>query len=168
MKLGKKTARHEAVKLKLAKYLDRSILPKPPAEFGHEGVVNVWGMLGNDDFGDCVLAGAGHETMLWSGLGHKPAQFDTKSVLSDYSAITGSPKSRRARLARKPPQGCCLCRYQTRRHSGAPQDRLWISLTPGSHGRQSKGRQSMAGTTSHWYADARNGYRASHGEKSSR
>jgi hypothetical protein len=25
-----------------------------------------WGMLGNDHYGDCVWAGAAHETMLWN------------------------------------------------------------------------------------------------------
>jgi hypothetical protein len=43
-------------------------------------------MLGNDEFGDCVFAGAGHEHMVWSG---GKMNFTTDNVLSDYSAVTG-------------------------------------------------------------------------------
>ena len=90
LKLGKTKARPDAVKFKLAEYLDTSLLPSPPKNFGHERlVVGSWGMLGNDQYGDCVWAGAAHETMLWNREGARTAIFDDQSVLSDYSAVTG-------------------------------------------------------------------------------
>ena len=46
-------------------------------------------MLGNDNYGDCVLAGAAHETMLWNAEAKHPVTFTDKDVLSDYTAITG-------------------------------------------------------------------------------
>jgi hypothetical protein len=47
-------------------------------------------LLGNDSVGDCVFAGAAHETMLWTlESGNPRAHFTTKDVLSDYSALTG-------------------------------------------------------------------------------
>jgi hypothetical protein len=89
-KYGKTPARINSVQLKLADYFDHaSVLPKIPAEFGHENLVHAWEMLGNDEFGDCVWAGAAHETMSWcADAGQKPV-FTPDSVLSDYTAVTG-------------------------------------------------------------------------------
>jgi hypothetical protein len=91
MKLGKTPARPNAVTFKLAKYIDTTVLPTPPEQFGHENVVAAqgWGMLGNDQYGDCVWAGAAHETMLWNLERDKSVGFDPKHVLKDYTAVTG-------------------------------------------------------------------------------
>lgn len=89
-KLGKAPARKGAVKLRLRDYLDTSILPKPPKSFGHEDLVpGAWNMLGNDSYGDCVWAGAAHETMLWNAEAGKQIVFSDQAVLSDYTAVTG-------------------------------------------------------------------------------
>lgn len=48
-----------------------------------------WGMLGNDTAGDCVFAGAGHETINWTHLVGKEALFSTPNTLADYSTVTG-------------------------------------------------------------------------------
>lgn len=90
MRLGKKRARLGAVRLSLRRYIDLSTLPTPPAEFGSDDLVtNAWGMLGNDNAGDCVWAGAAHETMLWNAEAGSAVSFSDDSVLSDYSAVTG-------------------------------------------------------------------------------
>lgn len=87
--LGKKPAREGAIKFALRDYIAHEELPPPPAEFGYEAAVPAWGMLGNDRWGDCVLAGAAHETMLWNSLGGRSVAFSDASVSGDYSAITG-------------------------------------------------------------------------------
>lgn len=87
LKLGKTPAR-DAVKLKLATYVDPSALPKPPTEFGHERLVTDWGMLGNDKAGCCVWSGAGHETMLWNREAGKQVNITTASTLRNYSLVT--------------------------------------------------------------------------------
>lgn len=88
MKLGKREFTPDPRDLKLADYLTGA--PEPPAgDFGHEGLVSDWQMLGNDTAGDCVWAGAGHETMMLGAEGGHHPVFSTKSVLSDYSAVTG-------------------------------------------------------------------------------
>src|ERR1700719_386838 len=93
-KLGKKPARRGAVKFKLATYLVKPQLPTPPKVFGHQSLVGAqWGMLGNKDYGDCVWAGAAHETMLWNKEANKSATFSDDVVLGDYSAVTGFKKS---------------------------------------------------------------------------
>lgn len=89
MKLGKLPARPDAVKLKFAKYVDTSVLPKPPATFGHERLVTDWGMLGNDTAGCCVFSGAGHETMLWNREAGRTVNITTTSTLRNYSLVTG-------------------------------------------------------------------------------
>jgi hypothetical protein len=67
LKLGKKPARPGAVKFKFANFLVKPKLPTPPKVFGHEGLIGAnWEVRGNDHYGDCVWAGAAHETMLWN------------------------------------------------------------------------------------------------------
>lgn len=92
LKLGKSPARKGAVKFQFTDYVDLTKFPKIPDQFGHEDLVkNVdWGMLGNDIAGDCVFAGAAHETMIWSLMGgNTMAAFNRDCVFSDYSAVTG-------------------------------------------------------------------------------
>jgi len=86
-KLGKLPARKDVVKFKLSQY--DIALPTPPKTFGHQKLVSSWGMLANDEVGDCVIAGGAHETILWNQEAQKSINFTDQSVLSDYSAITG-------------------------------------------------------------------------------
>jgi hypothetical protein len=91
LKLGKKPATDDSRDLLFSTYLDATKLPAVPAQFGHEALFGpkAWGMLGNDEWGDCAWAGPAHETMLLTKEGGKPASFTTAGVLSDYSAGTG-------------------------------------------------------------------------------
>ena len=94
--LGKLPANHKtAPKLKFSDYFKGS-LPTPPATFGHAGLIgaSAWGMLGNDTLGDCVIAGACHETMMFTAEGSGTAAgFTTAAAVAIYSAITGyNPK----------------------------------------------------------------------------
>ena len=88
-KLGKKPARPGAFRLRLSFYLNAAALPPLPATFGHESLISYWGMLGNDNYGDCVWAGAAHEVMLLNKEANVDVSFTDASVLSDYSAVTG-------------------------------------------------------------------------------
>jgi len=87
MKLGKLPARKDAVKLKLSNY---GTLPVAPKSFKLFTTVSDWqGMLGNDRYGDCVWAGADHETILWNAERGQAVRFTEQNALSDYSAVTG-------------------------------------------------------------------------------
>ena len=88
-KYGKNPFIKDERDLKYAKYRLAEALPPIPATFGHEGQVTEWGMLGNDQVGDCVIAGSDHETMLFTEEGSTEAPFTTETALNDYSAITG-------------------------------------------------------------------------------
>jgi hypothetical protein len=90
-KLGKLPARPDAVTFKLASYVDlKAILPTIPTKVGHSSLLpaNV-GMFANDQFGDCVWAGAAHETILWNLMQGHAIEFNDRAVLSDYTAVTG-------------------------------------------------------------------------------
>lgn len=93
-KLGKKPARPGAVSFRFGDFFDRRKLPAPPARFGHESIGRAWGMLANDDWSNCVFAGAAHETMMWCAILGKMARFSNASVLGDYAAVTGFDPAR--------------------------------------------------------------------------
>ena len=86
--LGKKPARN-AVSFRFSTYFDASALPTPPPVFGKPWLVREPGVLANDKVGDCVWAGAAHETMLWRAEAGTPTAFTDAAVLADYSAVTG-------------------------------------------------------------------------------
>lgn len=89
-KLGLKAPIPGAVRLRFATYLNIPKLPTPPLVFGHYGLIPEWGMLGNDEWGDCAIAGPCHQTMLWTKEGSgTAAPFTTAAALQSYSAITG-------------------------------------------------------------------------------
>ena len=90
-KLGKKSARKWAVAARFSDYFHVANLPTPPAVFGGPPPNLNWeGMLGNDRYGNCVCAGAAHETIYWDTFSKNPiTTFTAACVLSDYSAVTG-------------------------------------------------------------------------------
>jgi hypothetical protein len=91
LKLGKAPAAPRPKDFLFAEFLTPApAMKEAPVGFGHGKLVTGgWGMLGNDNAGDCVFAGAAHETMLWNAIAHRQVPFNTSGVLSDYSAVTG-------------------------------------------------------------------------------
>lgn len=90
LRLGKQPATEDPRDLAFARYATTE-LPTPPDTFGHEQLFGpkAWGMLGNDEWGDCAWAGSAHETMLLTKESGHPVTFTTNGVLSDYAAGTG-------------------------------------------------------------------------------
>lgn len=89
-KRGKLPARPGAVQLAFGSYFKATNLPAVPPRFGRPEIVRAWGVLANDQFGDCVWAGAAHETMLLrADAGFPSPPFMTRDVLADYAAVTG-------------------------------------------------------------------------------
>jgi hypothetical protein len=93
--LGCAPPRPGSVQLKLAAYLDVAALPPIPASFGHEEHTPPipFGMLGNDAWGDCVVASQCHAQQVFSYAGGHPLSFNTSDVGRDFTAITGLPPS---------------------------------------------------------------------------
>jgi len=90
LKLGKQTARHDPRALLLASYVTAG-LPTPPASFDLTTKVGQsWGMMDNDQIGDCTCAAAGHLIMEWTAnAGKKMVTPTDKQIVAAYSAITG-------------------------------------------------------------------------------
>lgn len=89
MKLGKRPASHDSRDLLFSDYRQTGATI-PVARIGyHHDIPDPIGMLGNDRYGDCVWAGAAHETMLWNATQARAVPFDDEHVLADYTAVTG-------------------------------------------------------------------------------
>jgi hypothetical protein len=89
LKLGKAVARHDPRTLLLASYLTPA-LPAPPASLDISTKVPSWGMMANDQLGDCTCAAAGHLIMEWTANAGKQMVTPTdQQVIAAYSAITG-------------------------------------------------------------------------------
>jgi len=87
-KLGKLAPKFHPDTLTLGKYLT-PILPFLKSSVAWERKVTNWSMLGNDNYGDCVEAGAGNTIMTMtsqSGIQYSPT---TAQILQDYTNITG-------------------------------------------------------------------------------
>jgi hypothetical protein len=90
LKLGKAAARYDPRTLLLASYVTPA-LPAPPASFDLTPKVGAsWGMMDNDQIGDCTCAAAGHLIMEWTAnAGKKMVTPTDKQIVAAYSAITG-------------------------------------------------------------------------------
>jgi hypothetical protein len=89
LKLGKQVARHDPRTLLMASYVTPA-LPTPPASFDLTSKVKTWGMMDNDQIGDCTCAAAGHLIMEWTtNAGKKMATPSDKQIVAAYSAVTG-------------------------------------------------------------------------------
>ena len=90
LKLGKQPAQPRSTDFKFSQFAAEISLPNVPSRFGHGTAYSDWKMLGNDQYGDCVWAGAAHEHMLFNKVvQHQDVPFDDQCVLGDYSAVTG-------------------------------------------------------------------------------
>ena len=89
LKLGKQVARHDPRTLLLASYVTPA-LPAPPDQVDLTSKINSWGMMENDQLGDCTCAAAGHLIMEWTAnAGKKTVTPTDKQIVAAYSAITG-------------------------------------------------------------------------------
>jgi hypothetical protein len=65
MKLGRRAIRRDGRTLRLGAYL-RPQLPAPPPRVDWTRGLAQWGMMLNDQLGDCTIAGCAHAVQLWS------------------------------------------------------------------------------------------------------
>lgn len=89
--LGKGEARPDPRDFKFRHYDHALKTFQLPANFGFDHAIppKAWGMLGNDEQGDCVWAGACHEHMLFGARGSGAESFTTTDALADYHACAG-------------------------------------------------------------------------------
>jgi hypothetical protein len=63
--------------------------PSPPDMIDWIGNELNWGVMGNDEAGDCVLACFGHLIEAWTGAAGRRTPVPDQSILAAYSALTG-------------------------------------------------------------------------------
>jgi hypothetical protein len=87
--LGMRTYRPGAIRFKLEDYVDVAKIETPKV-FGHIDNSVDYLMLGNDQCGDCVVAGECHETMIWTrAVTGRAAPFTAQIALEEYKAASG-------------------------------------------------------------------------------
>lgn len=89
LKLGRKAIKHDSRTLKLARYLVEGTLPAaPPAVDWMFGLTN-WGMMLNDQLGDCTIAAAAHAVQVWTAALGGEQTLDDDAVLAAYEQWDG-------------------------------------------------------------------------------
>lgn len=88
MKLGKLPARKDPRTLRYGAYRTASLTAPNQAHWGRRA--KPYGMLGNDDYGDCAEAAQGHVEQMWAiDSGSSTYTPTEQQTLDAYSAITG-------------------------------------------------------------------------------
>lgn len=87
-KLGKLAPVHRPGTLMLAKYLPKAKIVVPE-EIDNYSAVGDWGMMRNDELGDCTCAAAGHMVQAWTKLSGTEVVIPDTSIVEAYSAVTG-------------------------------------------------------------------------------
>ena len=92
-KLGKKPAHHDPRTLQMANYLE-VLPPIPPAQDWTAKAASDWGMMLNDQLGDCTCAAIGHFIQGWTAnAGPKEIVLPDQTILKTYEAVAGyNPK----------------------------------------------------------------------------
>ncbi len=87
-KLGKLPVRTDVRTLRLARYVDTSKLPPPPAALDLTGHVPDWPMYANDRIGDCTIAAAGHMIEAWTAASRGTAvEVSESAVLTAFDRV---------------------------------------------------------------------------------
>ena len=89
-KLGKLPAIYDSRTLKFSNYL-KANLPAPPPSVEYGNKVKSWPMFGNDKYGDCTCAAAGHMIQDWTANSGKLATPTLSSVIKFYEHFVGDP-----------------------------------------------------------------------------
>jgi hypothetical protein len=88
-KLGKHPPRNDKRTLKLGDYIQPA-LPTPPTSVDWTAKVTCpWTMMGNDQYGDCTCAGAGHLIMDWTANAATCFTPTDDQILTAYNAVDG-------------------------------------------------------------------------------
>jgi hypothetical protein len=96
LKLGKRAPWHDSRTLRLADYL-KAGLPAPPSMIDWTAGLSSWGMMLNDQLGDCTIAAVGHAIQAWTACAGSELTLPDWVILDYYEAwdgyIAGDPAS---------------------------------------------------------------------------
>ena len=87
-KLGKLPVRTDVRTLSLARYVDTTTLPSPPATLDLTDRVREWPMYDNDKIGDCTCAAAAHMIEAWTAESSgRAVELDVQAVLDAFDRV---------------------------------------------------------------------------------
>ena len=86
LKLGKKPAIYDPRTLVLEKYTAVAS-PAPPKEVDWTCGIKDWGMMLNDQIGDCTCAAVGHMVQAWTANGGTERTLPDSAILAAYEAV---------------------------------------------------------------------------------
>ena len=91
MKLGKLAKRHDPRTLKLSNYVSKAgiVIPTQPLTEDWMSKVQEWGMMVNDQVGDCAVAGPGHIILRDTTYQGAPFRPSDAQIIKAYSDISG-------------------------------------------------------------------------------
>jgi hypothetical protein len=88
LKLGKRPARHDMRTLQMANYLRLPAIPA--AKDWTAKAQQAWGMMKNDQLGDCTCAAAGHIIQVWTAnAGREEVTVTDDQIVTAYERISG-------------------------------------------------------------------------------
>jgi hypothetical protein len=87
-KLGRKAVVVDSRTMRLSKYFTATLPPPPPARDWTLGGKS-WGMMLNDQLGDCTCAGLGHAVQIWTANASKEVTVTDAQVLTAYEQWCG-------------------------------------------------------------------------------
>lgn len=88
VKLGKKAAKFDKRTLRLAKYFKLD-LPAAPASVDWTKGITSWGVMKNDELGDCTCAAIAHAVQVWTANTGSEVTISDDVVLQTYSKFCG-------------------------------------------------------------------------------
>jgi|GEM_PF-452422 len=87
--MGKKPVRHDPRTLMLRRYLPTSLPPPPVSVDWTKAATPRWGMMKNDELGDCTGAAVGHAEQDWTANNGSEFTVTDADVVAFYSGSTG-------------------------------------------------------------------------------
>jgi len=89
VKLGKSRPKFDSRTLLFGAYVTKN-LPAPPSSVDYSKAVSSWPMMGNDKYGDCTCAAAGHMIEEWTANTGAEKTLTDATVLSAYRHFAGN------------------------------------------------------------------------------
>lgn len=89
LKLGKKAPKFSCRTLLFGKYLTAALPEAPASVMAYARPVAVWPMMGNDRYGDCTCAAAGHMIQEWTANAGKEVTLTDAQILAAYGVVSG-------------------------------------------------------------------------------
>jgi hypothetical protein len=87
MKLGRRAVRRDPRTLKLARYMPAQ--PPPPISVDWTEGIAQFGMMLNDQLGDCTIAGCGHAVQIWTANTGVEVTLPDSTILAFYEEWDG-------------------------------------------------------------------------------